>query len=421
MDSLRRAIQAFPATRQNVVASVAVGTALYLILVRALRFRRRDQIVRDYGYPKRTLASMTVDEACNIRKELANLEFPETMKTSLFFALFKTYAIPSISKLLLATGQLSSDATASKRAADTSVLVTEMTQAGRSSDRIFDAIARMNFLHNRYRRAGKISDDDLLYTLSLFALEPSRWVTRLDWREFSPVELCAEGVLWRDIGEMMEIPYTALEPYLEGGGGDDGLTWLRALEQWSLKYEAEKAVPEEVNRKVAMGTLDILLFNAPVVSRRFFTGVVSAVLDSRTRTAMKFPEPNRLHRALAATIFAARRLFVGWLSLPRPSWLAVKRLDEEKDPITGKYWTYVSFSHPWYIKPTFANRWGPEAMMLRLLGGVIPSKDAEYCPDGYDITEIGPEKMKGKGHDEMDEIRSQMKQRRGLVGCPMGL
>lgn len=79
-----------------------------------------------------------------------------------------------------------------------------------------DSIARINFLHNRYRRASKISDDDMLYKLSLFALEPSRWVKRMNWRRFSVVEMCAEGVLWRDIREMLEIPYGALERYLKG-------------------------------------------------------------------------------------------------------------------------------------------------------------------------------------------------------------
>ena len=63
--------------------------ALYLLLVRSLRFRRRDRIVGDYGYPKRPLSSMTVDEAYDIHRQLAKLEFPETFKTSIFFALFK--------------------------------------------------------------------------------------------------------------------------------------------------------------------------------------------------------------------------------------------------------------------------------------------------------------------------------------------
>jgi len=31
----------------------------------------------------------------------------------------------------------------------------------------------------------------MLYTLSLFALEPIRWVNRYEWREMTPMEVCA--------------------------------------------------------------------------------------------------------------------------------------------------------------------------------------------------------------------------------------
>lgn len=90
MDLLGKIIQLLAACRKHRVATTAVGAAVvYLILCRALRNRRRDKIVRDFGFPERPLSSMTVDEAYEIRKQLANLEFPETVKTSLFFALFK--------------------------------------------------------------------------------------------------------------------------------------------------------------------------------------------------------------------------------------------------------------------------------------------------------------------------------------------
>lgn len=164
----------------------------------------------------------------------------------------------------------------------------ETTLTARTSPRMFDSVARINYLHNRYRRGGHISDDNMLYTLSLFALEPSRWARDRDWRAYSDVELCAEGVLWRDIGEALEIPYTALDGYLEG---KDGKAWLEALERWSLVYEAKSMVPDERNRKVAVGTLDVLLTNVPVVLRPFFTGIVSAVLDDRTRNGMMYAAP----------------------------------------------------------------------------------------------------------------------------------
>lgn len=49
----------------------------------------------------------------------------------------------------------------------------------------------MNYLHGRYQKAGKISNDDMLYTLSLFVLEVERWTREYDWRPLTQMEICA--------------------------------------------------------------------------------------------------------------------------------------------------------------------------------------------------------------------------------------
>jgi hypothetical protein len=110
---------------------------------------------------------MTLEDAHSIPLALPGLEFPETFLISVFFVLFKTYGIPSISKLLVATGQLSSPELASKRTADTGVVITEVVLNKPDSERTISGIALMNYLHGRYIKAGKISNDDMLYTQSL--------------------------------------------------------------------------------------------------------------------------------------------------------------------------------------------------------------------------------------------------------------
>lgn len=104
---------------------------------------------------------------------------------------FRTYGIPTISKLLCETKQLSEVQYAPRRYADTAVLITEFLAHSPSSDRANSAIARMNYLHSMYQRSGKISNDDMLYTLSLFVLEVERWVRENEWRSLTPMELCA--------------------------------------------------------------------------------------------------------------------------------------------------------------------------------------------------------------------------------------
>jgi len=81
---------------------------LYLILVQALRFRREDGLKRRFSqYSSRAgLATMTDNDAQAIIKTLLEYEFTTLYQTSLEFALFKTYGIESIARLLVATRQL---------------------------------------------------------------------------------------------------------------------------------------------------------------------------------------------------------------------------------------------------------------------------------------------------------------------------
>jgi hypothetical protein len=89
-------------------SSAGVLLALYLTLVRLLRYRRRNNILRKYGYCSRrhnrqVMASMTLDEASAIQREIAQLEFPTTFERSLGFAILKvsgTQQEPSSSSLM---------------------------------------------------------------------------------------------------------------------------------------------------------------------------------------------------------------------------------------------------------------------------------------------------------------------------------
>lgn len=184
----------------------------------------------------------------------------------------------------MTTGELAHPLLSSKRAADTAALLTEIVLNKPGSVRNLDAIARMNWLHERYRRAGKIKDEDMLYTLSLFVLEPVRWTERFEWRTLSDLERCALAVYWKNLGEVMDIPYDALPS--AKSGWQDGLHWLEELEAWSKAYDVENTVPNEHNKTLALATLKIGLTNVP----RIFHGVglrfVAALLDQRLRRAM---------------------------------------------------------------------------------------------------------------------------------------
>jgi len=59
----------------------------------------------------------------------------------------KTYGIPTISSLLVATKQLSTPEFASKRFVDTGVIIAEFTAHPPKDERTIKALARMNYIH----------------------------------------------------------------------------------------------------------------------------------------------------------------------------------------------------------------------------------------------------------------------------------
>ncbi len=61
------------------------------------------------------MASMTNDDAQRILQYIMTYEFPFVYKTSLQFAILKTYAFETMSRLMAATKTFSNPATAPKR------------------------------------------------------------------------------------------------------------------------------------------------------------------------------------------------------------------------------------------------------------------------------------------------------------------
>ena len=184
----------------------------------------------------------------------------------------------------MATGELKNPDTSSKRAADTGLLVLEFGLNKPTSKRAIQAIARMNFLHSRYQKAGKITNNDLLYVLSNFALEPVQWISRCEWRSLTDVELCASGTFWKDMGDAMEISYEVL--HSSAKGWQDGLHWLSEVKQWSDEYEESHMVPADSNRELADSLLNSLLPRKPAGCRKRCMKAIAVLLGDRVRQSM---------------------------------------------------------------------------------------------------------------------------------------
>jgi len=90
----------------------------------------------------------------------------------------------------------------------------------------------------------------------------------------------------------------------------------------------------------------------------------------------------------------------------------------ETDPKTGRHHFNTYLAHPYYVKPDFSSRWGPSAILTRVLGGPVPGDDGnKYAPQGYFFSEVGPENMLNRGIEETNAIEEQLQAERP-AGCP---
>ncbi|MBI0398471.1 oxygenase MpaB family protein [Cyclobacterium marinum] len=198
--------------------------------------------------------------------------FPWDMEKALEFALFRTFAVPSVSRLLVATSEFIIHTR--KRYDDTELLLYEILENGMDSDRGTKAIGRINNMHGRY----KIANKDYLYVLSTFIFEPIRWMDKWGWRPFSAAE--KEAILnnYLRLGERMHIT--------------DMPKNLTDFEAFNLAYEQEHFKFHKANAMVGNKTLDLLLgFYLPSWLFSLGRPVALCLMDAPLRKAMGYNKP----------------------------------------------------------------------------------------------------------------------------------
>ena len=184
----------------HVLAALLFLLTAYLVLIQALRFRRSNASAKHWRakFPTRaSLSKMTVDDAFAILLELQQLELPLAFEIGLAGALYRPHGIPTISRVVATTKQFANAVSGGKRVADSIVMIADFCQHAPGSSRACGAIARMNYIHAGYQKAGLVSDQDMLYTLALLAWLPIRFVERFEWRQLTDIEVNAIGVFWK--------------------------------------------------------------------------------------------------------------------------------------------------------------------------------------------------------------------------------
>ncbi len=211
-------------------------------------------------------------------------EFPWDMHQALSFALFRTYAVPSIGRLLAETGQFERDT--QRRYDDTALLLDEPARHGLHSHEGRRAIRRINQMHGAY----DIAPDDMRYVLATFVVTPRRWMDDYGWRPFSTAEVRASVRYYQELGRLLGVRDV---PSDYGG-----------FEALMTRYEAEHFGFDAGARRVADATLRLMAGWYPAFLRGVAGVAARALMDAPLLTALGYDAPPR---SVVATVRAALR------------------------------------------------------------------------------------------------------------------
>jgi hypothetical protein len=217
---------------------------------------------------------------------LVGYEFPWDYIRALEMALYRTFCVPETSRVLVQSGEFESRP--QRRYDDTSLLMAEIMEWGYESERGLEALRRIN----RFHRVYDIANENFLYVLSTFHLEPTRWIAKFGWRKLTANEVQASYFFWREVGKRMAIK--DIPPSHE------------AFEAWSVEHERKRFRYDDANRRIAVATRELFVSWAPRPLHSAVRVAIHGMLDDAMRTSFGFPRAPRAVEALVAGTLRTR-------------------------------------------------------------------------------------------------------------------
>ena len=287
----------FKYDHESKIVATSLFTCTYLLYISTLRYKRWYDLENDDIIPIPTC----VEDAHEIYNNLGYIEFPFLATKALEFGFFKTYSIPSISKILNSTSQLTKHC--GDRYDDTHLLISEFIEQDPNSGRAHLALKRLNFLHSNYN----ITNIDYIYVLSVFIVVPIHFITKYGYRNLHPKEILASYIVWKDIGIKMgikDIPNSYIE--IE--------TYMFTYESKYMKYHID-------NNTLGNATIELFLSDIPhclkwcldPVGKVFITSICGIQLN----IAMGFKQPSKILEWFCCTCIKSLGWFTRFCTLPR--------------------------------------------------------------------------------------------------------
>ncbi|MDX3589660.1 oxygenase MpaB family protein [Streptomyces sp. ID03-2B] len=205
-------------------------------------------------------------------------EFPWDVTRALELALYRTYAVPSIGRLLDETAELTERS--QKRYDDTALLLDTVVEHGFETDEGRTAVRRINQMHRSY----DISNDDMRYVLCTFVVTPKRWLDSFGWRKLCCHELGAFAAYYRTLGARMGI---------KGVPGT-----YEEFESTLDAYERDHFGWDEGARRVSDATLALMASWHPAPLAPVVRGASLALLDDSLLRAFRYRRPGPVARGL---------------------------------------------------------------------------------------------------------------------------
>lgn len=247
-----------------------------------------------------------------IYQTMLRYEFPWDMKLGLNLAFNRSFSIPSISAVHVATGELTERTR--KRIDDTGLLMYEMVLNGFDQPRGREALRRVNQIHRPY----DIGNDDYLYVLGCLVVIPTRWLQRYGWRHPCCHERQATYLFYRELGRRMGI--TGIPDSYE------------AFETWFDAHDAAHLKPNDDAAAIERATRMLMLTRIPKPFAPLGNALVSAMYDAPLRRATRVDAPAWPVRAGLHLALKTRSRFQRWFGAPGTTPLFADGIKAESYP-----------------------------------------------------------------------------------------
>ncbi|MEY9842153.1 oxygenase MpaB family protein [Streptacidiphilus sp. EB103A] len=233
-----------------------------------------------------------------ISNMVSRYEFPFDYRLGFEYAVMIDNAVPSISGLLVKTGQFRDHG--QKRFDDTMLFEYELKRAGLDSPHGRTAVRALNTIHGRY----DITNDDYLFILASQTLGPIDWINTYGWRRLTGHEARALVNTNRRMGELMGIKDIPLD-----------LTGFRTVLETTLR---DRARYQDTNRQATESVIQTIARWYPAPLRPLIPHAVTALVAPYLRPLLGLPDPHGPLEYTVRTALKARGRALR-LAPPRPA------------------------------------------------------------------------------------------------------